>query len=99
VASIPVSTLKMFKAPDCGRLGRRAADHPWSALRVVKSSRKDSPTAKMLLEAKVAALHPKQYQSSPSKLSKKGGLRRGKEAQGLGLANQSDGQKSDGQTG
>jgi hypothetical protein len=65
---------------------------------VVKSCRKESPTAKMLLEAKVAALHPKQYQSSPSKLSKKGGLRRGKEAQGLGLANQSDGQKSGGQT-
>jgi hypothetical protein len=29
----------------------RAAGHPWSALRVVKSCRKDCPTAKVLLEA------------------------------------------------
>jgi len=42
----------MFKASDCGRLGRQAADQSWSALRVVKSCRKDCPTAKMLLEAK-----------------------------------------------
>jgi hypothetical protein len=45
----------------------------WSALRVVKSCRKDCPTAKVLLEAKAAALHPKQYQSSLSKLSTKEG--------------------------
>src|SRR2546423_12997052 len=32
-----------FKASDCGRLGRQAADHPWSALRVVKSCRKELP--------------------------------------------------------
>jgi len=49
----------MFKASDCGLLGRQAADHPWSALRVVNSCRKDCPTAKVLLEAKAAALHPK----------------------------------------
>src|SRR5271170_4801970 len=29
-----------FEASDCGRLGRQAAGHPWSALRVVKSCRK-----------------------------------------------------------
>ena len=58
-----------FKASDCGRLGRQAAGHPWSALRVVKSCRKDCPTTKVLLEAKAAALHPKWYQSSLSKLS------------------------------
>ena len=58
-----------FKASDCGRLGRQAAGHPWSALRVVKSCRKDCPTAKVLLEAKAAALHPKRYQSLLSKLS------------------------------
>src|SRR5271154_5282126 len=34
-----------FKASDCGRLGRQAAGHPWSALRVVKSCRKDCPLA------------------------------------------------------
>ena len=41
-----------FEAPDCGRLGRQAADHPWSALRVVKSCRKDCPTASVLLKPK-----------------------------------------------
>jgi hypothetical protein len=58
---------------NCGRLGRQAAGHPWSALRVVKSCRKDCPTAEVLLEAKAAALHPKWYQSSLSRLSKGGG--------------------------
>jgi hypothetical protein len=37
-----------FKASDCGRLGHQAAGHPWSALRVVKSRRKDCPTAEVL---------------------------------------------------
>jgi hypothetical protein len=52
----PVSTPMMFRASDCGRLGRQAAGHPWSALRVVKSCRKDCPTANVLLEAKAAAV-------------------------------------------
>jgi hypothetical protein len=52
----------------------------------------------VLLEAKAAALHPKWYQSSLSKLSK-WWVRQGKGAQAIGLASQSDGQKSDGQTG
>src|ERR1700733_1973573 len=63
-----------FEASDCGRLSRQAAGHPWSALRVVKSCRKDCPTSEMLLEAKAAALHPENYHGSLSKLStKKGG--------------------------
>src|SRR5271170_6900674 len=41
---------RCFEASDCGRLGRQAAGHPWSALRVVKSCRKDCPTASVLLE-------------------------------------------------
>jgi hypothetical protein len=82
----------MFKASDCGRLSRQAADHPWSALRVVKSCRKDCPTAKVLLEAKAAALHPKRYQSSLSKLSKNG---RKKKRRAIGLVSQLDQQKSD----
>jgi len=61
VTRIPVSTPKIFQASDCGRLGRQAADHPWSALRVVKSCQKGCPTAKVLLEAKAAALHPEPY--------------------------------------
>jgi hypothetical protein len=44
---------------------------------VVKSCRKDCPTASVLLEAKVAALHPGRYQSSLSKLSTKEGGRGG----------------------
>ena len=60
-----------LEASDCGRLGRQAAGHPWSALRVVKSCRKDCPTAEVLLEAKAAALHPERYQSLLSKLSTK----------------------------
>src|SRR2546423_14116706 len=67
----------MFKASDCGRLGRQAADHPWSALCVVKSCRKECPTAKVLLEAKAPALHPKRYQTPLSKLSTKGSGRGG----------------------
>src|SRR3954452_19275023 len=70
---------RCLRAPDCGRLGRQAADHPWSALRVVKGCRKDCPTASVLLEAKAAALHPERYQSSLSKLYKGGRVRRGKE--------------------
>jgi hypothetical protein len=73
VARKPVSTPMTFKASDCGQLGRQAAGHPWSALRVVKSCRKDCPTAEVLLEAKAAALHPKRYQSSLSTLSTKEG--------------------------
>jgi hypothetical protein len=59
---------------------------------------KDCPTAEVLLEAKAAALHPERYQSPPSKLSTKREGEAGKEAQAIGLASQSDGQKSDGQT-
>jgi hypothetical protein len=60
-----------LKASGCGRLSRQAAGHPWSALRMVKSCRKDCPTAKVLLEAKAAALYPERYQSLLSKLSTK----------------------------
>jgi hypothetical protein len=63
---------------------------------VVKKLPKDYLTAKVLLEAKAAALHPERYQSLLSKLSTK---REGKEAQAIGLTSQSDGQKSDRQTG
>src|SRR2546421_5831492 len=40
-----IDTQDGLKASDCGRLGRQAAGHPWSALRVVKSCRKDCPPA------------------------------------------------------
>jgi hypothetical protein len=66
-----IDTKDVFKASDCGRLGRQAASHHWSALRVVKGYRRDYLTAEVLLEAKVAALHLERYQSSLSKLSTK----------------------------
>src|SRR2546421_8212311 len=70
---------RCFEASDCWRLRRQAADHPWSALRVVKNCRKDCPTASVLLEAKAAALHPERYQSSLSKtIYKRGRVRWGK---------------------
>jgi hypothetical protein len=59
---------------------------------------KDCPTAEVLLEAKAAALHPKRYQSSLSKLSTKREGEAGKEAQAIGLASQSDRQTGDRQT-
>jgi hypothetical protein len=65
---------------------------------VVEKLPKDCPTAEVLLEAKAAALHPERYQSSLSKLSTKREGEAGKEAQAIGLASQSDGKKSDGQT-
>jgi hypothetical protein len=47
-----IDTQDGWKASDCGRLGRQAAGHPWSALRVVKSCRKDCPTASVLPKLK-----------------------------------------------
>jgi hypothetical protein len=56
--------------------------------------------AEVLLEAKAAALHPERYQSLQYlNYLQRGRVRRGKEAQAIGLAtSQSDRQKSDGQT-
>jgi hypothetical protein len=70
-----------------------------STLRVVNAAEKTTPTTKVLFEAKAAALHLERYQSSLSKLSTEREGDAGKEAQAIGLASQSDGQKSDGQTG
>jgi len=47
-----IDTQDGLKASDCGRLGRQAAGHPWSTLRVVKSCRKDCLTAKVLPKPK-----------------------------------------------
>src|SRR5436309_4131148 len=47
-----IDTQDGLKASDCGRLGRQAAGHPWSALRAVKSCRKDCPTASVLPKPK-----------------------------------------------
>jgi len=49
-----IDTKDVLKLLDYGRLGRQAAGHPWSALRVVKSCRKDCPTASVLPKLPVA---------------------------------------------
>ena len=41
-----------MKLLNCGRLGRQAAGHPWSALRVVEKLPKDYPTASVLPKLK-----------------------------------------------
>jgi hypothetical protein len=61
VARIPVSTPIVLRLLIVGDSAVKAAGHPWSALRVLKSCRKDCPTAEVLLEAKAAALHPEWY--------------------------------------
>jgi hypothetical protein len=38
--SLYLAARDVLKASDCGRLGRQAADHPWSALRMVKAAGK-----------------------------------------------------------
>jgi hypothetical protein len=57
---------------------------------MVKSCRKDCLTAKVLLEANAAALHPERYQSLLSKLSTKRVRRGKKRRQSDWLANQMD---------
>ena len=58
-----------LEASDCGRLGRQAAWSPLERAPRGEKLPKDCPTAKVLLEAKAAALHPERYQSLLSKLS------------------------------
>src|SRR5438270_11954281 len=69
-----------FEASDCGRLGHQAPGHPWSALRVVKSCRKDCPTASVLPKPK------QQLCIQNGTRAYYRWARRGKEAQAIGLA-------------
>jgi hypothetical protein len=66
---------------------------------VVKSYRKTAPTAEVLFEAKAAALHLERTRAHYLIYLQRGRVRQGKEAQAIGLASQSDRQKSDGHTG
>ena len=75
-----------LKASDCGRLGRQAAWSPLERAPRGEKLPKDYPTASVLLEAKAAALHPEWYQSLLSNYLQRGRVRRGKEAQAIGLA-------------
>src|ERR1700733_14252039 len=47
-----IDTKDVLKLLNCGRLGRQAAGHPWSALRVVEKLPKDCPTASVLPKPK-----------------------------------------------
>src|SRR2546423_5362261 len=78
-----IDTKDVLKPLNCGRLGRQAADHPWSALRVVKSCQK-------------TAQRPRCCSKPKQQLCIQNGTRAHylKEAQAIGLASQSDRQKS-----
>src|SRR5271163_2804675 len=86
-----------FEASDCGRLGRQAAGHTWSALRVVKSCRKTAQRPRCYSKPKQQLCIQNGTRAYYLNYLQRGRVRRGKEAQAIGLASQSDGQKSDGQ--
>jgi hypothetical protein len=88
-----------LEASDCGRLGRQAAGHPWSALRVVKSYRKTAQRPRYCSKPKQQLYIRNGTRAHYLNYLPRGRVRGGKEAQAIGLASQSDGQKSDGQTG
>src|SRR5271154_3979029 len=80
-----IDTQGGLKLLDCGRLGRQAAGHPWSALRVVKSCRKDCPTASVLPKPKQQLCIQGGTRAHYLTIYKRW-ARRGKEAQAIGLA-------------
>src|SRR5436309_9190399 len=81
-----IDTQDGLKASDCGRLGRQAAGHPWSALRVVKSCRKDCPTASVLPKPKQQLCIQSGTRAHYLNYLHRRWARRGKEAQAIGLA-------------
>jgi hypothetical protein len=87
-----------LEASDCGRLGRQAAGHPWSALRVVKSCRKTAQRPRCCSRPKQQLYIQNGTRAYYLNYLQRGRVRRGKEAQAIGLASQSDGQKSGRQT-
>jgi hypothetical protein len=62
---------RCFEASDCGRLGRQAAGHALERAPRGEKLPKRLPDGQGAAEAKAAALYPKRYQSSLSKLSTK----------------------------
>ena len=81
-----IDTQDGLEASDCGRLGRQAAGHPWSALRVVKSCRKDCPTASVLPKPKQQLCIQSGTRAHYLNYLHRRWARRGKEAQAIGLA-------------
>jgi hypothetical protein len=93
-----IDTKDVLKLLDCGRLGRQAAGHSWSALRVAKSCRKTAQRPRCCSKLKQQLCIQNGTRAHYLNCLQRGRVRRGKEAQVIGLASQSDGQKSDGQT-
>src|SRR5947209_15624807 len=87
------------EASDCGRLGRQAAGHPWSALRVVKSCRKTAQRPRCCSKPKQQLCIKNGTRAYYLNYLLRGRVRRGKEEKVIGMASQSDRQKSYGQTG
>ena len=83
-----VDTQDGLKASDCGRLGRQAAGHPWSALRVVKSCQKDCPTASVLPKPKQQLCIQNGTRAHYLDYLQERWARQGKEAQAIGLGYQ-----------
>jgi hypothetical protein len=81
-----IDTQDGFKASDYGRLGRQAAGHPWSALRVAKSCRKDCLTASVLPKPKQQLCIQSGTRAYYLNYLPERWARRGKEAQAIGLA-------------
>jgi hypothetical protein len=88
-----------LEASDCGRLRRQASRHPWSALRVVKSCRKTAQRLRCCSKPKQQLCIQNGTRVHYLNYLQRGRVRRGKETQAMGLASQSDRQKSDGETG
>ena len=93
-----IDTKGVLKLLNCGRLGRQAADHPWSALRVVKSCQKTAQRPWCCSKPKQQLCIQNGTRAHYLSYLQRGRVRREREAQAIGLASQSDRQKS-GQTG
>src|ERR1700733_12147831 len=87
-----------FQASDCGRLGRQAADHPWSALHVVKSCRKTAQRPRCCSKLKQQLCIQNGTRAHYLNYLQRGRVRRGKKRrQSDWLANQIDRKVIDGQ--
>src|SRR5271154_5918195 len=77
---------RCLKASDCGRLGRQAASHPWSALRVVKAAEKTAQRPRCCSKPKQQLCIHKGTRAHYLNYLPERRVRWGKEAQAIGLA-------------
>src|SRR5256885_13637808 len=76
---------RCFEASDCGRLGRQAAGHPWSTLRVVKSCRKTAQRPRCCSKPKQQLCIQNYTRAYYLNYLQRGRVRRGKKKQGKRL--------------